>query len=246
MPARNPQDAARRLLCLMSQGARGYFEGELTTGNAADPVDAREQIDALLDWLRSEGLWPHLSAREGAVMTKPTGRWTHRDQINAGWRTESAGVIAWSLRLLDNIPPYDREFRPLHIMDVIPQTGESTNDFIRAAAFRFEDEIEEARQLAELWLWRSRTQRHLVNPETGSGTTTPEQYAQYVLESAANREQEGQFKAIDGDYPAFGKAYRDLSPDEHQRANSIAQERLWGLNWLCDEEADWDQVDLST
>jgi hypothetical protein len=38
---------------------------------------------------------------------------------------------------------------------------------------------------------------------------------------------------IDEDFPAFGRAYRDLSPEQWSLANSIAVERHFALNWLC-------------
>ena len=37
----------------------------------------------------------------------------------------------------------------------------------------------------------------------------------------------------DEDFPAFGKAYRDLSPEEFAYATSIARERHKALNWIC-------------
>jgi hypothetical protein len=44
----------------------------------------------------------------------------------------------------------------------------------------------------------------------------------------------GDFEApIDGDFPAFGKPYRDLTEAEFSVAMSIALERHRALNWLC-------------
>lgn len=241
-----PQDAAARLLCLMSQGARAYFEGVAQADDADAAEEARERIHDLLGWLQGEQLMPRFSARERALMDKPAGAWSDRDCLNAGWRTESAGVIAWALTLVAAIPPYDKQFRALHIMEAIPMTGDPTAEFLQGAKLRSEGEIDEARAMAELWLWRSRTRRAQTDLSRSPTETTPEQYAQYIRESAANREAEGWFTAINGDYPAFGKAYADLSPKEYAWASSIALERLWGLNWLCDDERDWDQVSLDT
>jgi hypothetical protein len=45
--------------------------------------------------------------------------------------------------------------------------------------------------------------------------------------------EDGAFLApICDDFPAFGKAYRDLSPDEFSIATSIAMERHRAFNWL--------------
>ena len=51
---------------------------------------------------------------------------------------------------------------------------------------------------------------------------------------------------VDGDFPAFGKAYRDLDDDEYARATSIALERHRALNWLCGYASDWDNVPTDT
>lgn len=59
-------------------------------------------------------------------------------------------------------------------------------------------------------------------------------------------EANGWFVPISEDFPVFGKAYADLSLEEYRRAISIAQERLWGLNWVCRYERDWDKVPLNT
>ena len=36
-----------------------------------------------------------------------------------------------------------------------------------------------------------------------------------------------------GDFRAYGKVYRHLSPEQHAEAHSIALERHHALNWLC-------------
>ena len=48
------------------------------------------------------------------------------------------------------------------------------------------------------------------------------------------------------DFPAFGKAYRNLSEDEYEQATSIAMERHLALNWLCGYDSDWDETPTDT
>ena len=36
-----------------------------------------------------------------------------------------------------------------------------------------------------------------------------------------------------GDFRAYGKVYRHLTPEQHAEAHSIAGERHHALNWLC-------------
>ena len=49
-----------------------------------------------------------------------------------------------------------------------------------------------------------------------------------------------------GDFLAYGKVYRHLSPEQHAEAHSIAVERHHALNWLCGAGETWDDVPLDT
>jgi len=49
-----------------------------------------------------------------------------------------------------------------------------------------------------------------------------------------------------GDFQAYGKNYRHLSPDQHAEAHSIAAERHHALNWVCGLGESWDTVPLDT
>ena len=49
-----------------------------------------------------------------------------------------------------------------------------------------------------------------------------------------------------GDFQAYGKVYRYLSPEQHAEAHSIAVERHHALNWLCGAGNTWDDVPLDT
>lgn len=54
------------------------------------------------------------------------------------------------------------------------------------------------------------------------------------------------FVAIDGDFPAFDKAYREATAEESEVLRSIALERHYTLNWLCGMGEDWDEVPTDT
>jgi hypothetical protein len=231
--------AAQREICLLAFSCRGYFEDEFHRGDES-VLDAPDSVRRLGEWLRGEGLWERLSSEEKALMERPTGEWTNQERLNAGWRIESAGAIAWALSLLP-MPPYDKSFRPGHVLDVVPERGQPTEAWIRQARLRREHEILEQRELAESWLWRYRTEQNLRNPN-GYGPPPGRTFAQIIARSAKHHQDEGWFLMIDGDYPAFGRSYAKLGPREFEIAGSIALERLHALNWICDEEEDWDQV----
>lgn len=94
--------------------------------------------------------------------------------------------------------------------------------------------IEKQRDLAELWHWRPRTRRL---QEEGRMPTMLDSRAltiERVLQlSSAKAAEEGMAPPpIDGDFPAFGKPYRSLTPDEFSIATSIAMERHRAAWWF--------------
>ena len=57
---------------------------------------------------------------------------------------------------------------------------------------------------------------------------------------------DGVLDLLRGDFHAYGKVYRHLTPEQHAEAHSIALERHHALNWLCGAGSDWDDVPLDT
>lgn len=117
-------------------------------------------------------------------------------------------------------------------------------DFIAAAILRPQPEIDRARSIAETWHWRTRTAQ-LVR----AGRTPPQGFsAEKIVEVTAGAAHDRGFipSPVDGDFPAFGKAYRLLSNEELGLKSSIAQERHYALNWVCGYAPDWDHTRTDT
>jgi hypothetical protein len=67
--------------------------------------------------------------------------------------------------------------------------------------------------------------------------------------AAAKAATDGAFAApIGSDFPAFGKAFRDLSEIEFAIVASIAQERHRAFNWMCGYAPGnrWDETPTGT
>jgi hypothetical protein len=197
----------------------------------------------LLDALRRTGLWEDTTPEERRIFEVDPADIDERDRINVSWRAESLGCLAWSLGLVTDLPPFDTQFDPEALLAVIP---DGVADFVKGARLRDREVIEEARELAELWHWRSRTrqlQEQGYEPKPGQ----PE-LSVIVASASAHASAEGIFVPIADDFPAFGKPYRDLSSDEWAQAQSIAMERHFGLNWLCGfaPDNDWDETPTDT
>jgi hypothetical protein len=135
------------------------------------------------------------------------------------------------LELFPKIHAYDTELsveRKKHLAR-LPEAILTGGHKLRASEL-----IQKQRELAELWHWRSRTRRLQEEgrmPAELPGGMTMERILQLTSQKAAD---EGLIPPpIDGDFPAFGKAYRNLTPTESSIASSIAVERHRAFNWLC-------------
>ena len=155
--------------------------------------------------------------------------------VDAVWRGEALGTLLWSLQLAE-LPPYDRPFEPAEVAAIE----------LEAPELRGGEEIELERESARLWHWRART----TGLQAAGAVELPERYAtfdQLIAATAMRGYEQGLLPApMRGDFRAYGKVYRHLTPEQHAEAHSIAVERHHALNWLVGEGASWDDVPLDT
>jgi hypothetical protein len=164
--------------------------------------------------------------------------------LDASWRAEALGVITWALKLSGQILPYDEQSSDQSALSTLKILF-PTAPFLSTAKLRPDAQILAARETAEAWLWRARTTRCQKQPgryPPPTGWT----YEKIIHLAADHWEKQGLFKAIEGDFPAHGKAYSQLTEAECPSMNSIATERLYGLNWLCGHAHNWDLVPTGT
>lgn len=214
-----PPDALSALMQTWDAGERQLFLEEYRRQQTEN-----EKI------LRDSGLWLAMTPGEREfILTLPSDR-SPQMLIDVSWLMESAECLLWSLGLVDDLPPYDTQADPDHLKYV---PASPVQDLIAHATLRSSDEISRARDVAELWHWRSRT-RQLQ--ESGRPVELPDGLTlSKVVRMAAERAvEEGLFGASPGgDFPAFDRPYAEISEDEWSQATSIAMERHKALNWLC-------------
>ncbi|MFL5926624.1 MAG: hypothetical protein ACJ77E_06790 [Gaiellaceae bacterium] len=155
--------------------------------------------------------------------------------VDAVWRGEGLGVLLWALQLAE-LPAYDEPFDAARI------AGAALGD----ARLRDEEEIELERESARLWHWRARA----TELQAAGAVELPGQYStfdQLIAATAMRGFEQGVLPApVRGDFRAYGRAYRQLTPEERAEAHSIAVERHHALNWLCGEGPTWEDVPLDT
>ena len=155
--------------------------------------------------------------------------------VEAVWQGEGLGVLLWALGRTE-LPPYDLAFDHDRLFSVT----------LDGAALRDIAEIEQARDIARLWHWRARTSA--LQAEGGAGLPDRWQsFDQLIAATAMRGHEQGLLPLpLRGDFPAYGKVYRELSEDERGEAESIAWERHRALNWLCGLGSAWDDVPTDT
>jgi hypothetical protein len=229
------EEVARRALCVTALMLRGGFEKD------GPDERARRPIAEIAEWLESSGLAHDLSPRERAVLLRPAGTLSGQEILDALWRTEAHGVLLWALSVTDDFPGYDAPFRPMFEESGVMRR---LDQLLSRVVLREIDEIRRARDLAELWHWRSRTTQAV---RLGLAPPPGIPYQEILERTSVAAHKEGILPPpIGGDFPLFGRAYRDLSEEQYEAASSIARERHFALNWLCGYSQDWDSTPTET
>jgi hypothetical protein len=155
--------------------------------------------------------------------------------VDAVWRGEALGTLLWALQLAE-LPPYDRPFDP----DDVADAG------LDDARLREPAELALEQESARLWHWRARTAEVQDDP----GIELPERYAsfdQLIAATAMRGFEQGLLPApMRGDFRAYDRVYRHLTPDQRDEARSVAVERHHALSWLVGLGSTWDDVPLDT
>jgi hypothetical protein len=155
--------------------------------------------------------------------------------IDDVWLGEALGTLLWAVQLAE-LPAYDHPFSTREVIDA----------GLEEAQLREREEIELECESARLWHWRART----TGLQKEGTLELPEPYASYdqlIAATAMRGFGQGLLPApMRGDFRAFDKVYRHLSPEQHAQALSIALERHHALRWASGHGESWHDVTLDT
>ncbi len=213
--------------------------------------DLRHELESLQKdyWEQASSTKKFLTADELAFSKATHATVTSQQIMNFTWRLEAFHVLLWALKVVDKLHPYDIQTAGEILENWPPEYGNQLTPTMRPMS-----EIEEARELAELWHWRSRTRQLIENGETLRGSPEMKRagintYDDIVRMSAkAAREEKTDIGLIDEDFALLGKAYRDLSDEEYAQVTSITMERHFAFTWLCGYAPGnrWDETPTDT
>lgn len=226
MPRPSATDIAGRLLvlarCVEWENSAPEERAELA---AAGDAEAQLRVAAL----RAGGLWEHATPAEKRFLSASPLRADERARVDASWSLEALTPLAWALGLIEDLPGYDALVSP-ELLGEFPD--ERAPELAARSRLRPTAEVDRARAVAELWLWRSRT-RELIEARTPPPRGF-RSFDEIVRKAASNAHRNGFLsELIEGDFALLGRAYRDLEPAQFATARSLSIERLRACNWLC-------------
>jgi hypothetical protein len=191
----------------------------------------RGMFAARVEQIRSAGLWLEMSEDERKFIQTDVMETTDRQRIDASWLAESMLCILWALGIVEPLPGYDEE---AGFETIKAHTNGSVQELVKTAMLRPQQEIDEQRDFAELWHWRCRTRKLLDGGQIPAVLEDGLTMERVIEMSAAKAAEAHAFKApIGGDFPTFGKPFREMDAPEFASVTSISQERHKAFNWLC-------------
>jgi Domain of unknown function (DUF4272) len=218
-----PAEVARRILVLSALCSR--LRVELAE-------DGRpEAVRGISDWLRGHDLHESASLAELKLINTPLRKVARDDVKQYSWRTEACGILVWAVGRLRAIPAWDALVPPDMLVDALADAHGDPRAFVRQTRLRPDAEIEAVRETATLWHWRTRMDGRAAR--------------QLIAETAHHAHAGGAIGApIDGDFPALGRAFRELDEREARTVRSLAVERHHALNWIMGHSpgADWEST----
>jgi hypothetical protein len=233
------------ILAFMAGKAEAMPPADVWREQQADAPDAErnrfiEEMDGrsrrLCEALKRSGLWEFMTPEEHTFAEASIQSVDEEQRLQFEGAIEAVACLAWALKLANSLPPDDRE-ADTSVLKLVPASD--LRWFIDSAVLRAPEEIDAARDVVELWHWRSRTR---ASQESGKSAAEDEQlhrlgirsYDDIVRMTARMAKEKGLLReTINDDFSVCGKAYRDLCPDEWTDLGAIALQRHRALNWLC-------------
>jgi len=220
-----PADVWREQQAAAPDADRERFIGEM---------DGRSR--RLCEALKRSGLWEFMTQDERGFAEASILSIDEEQRLRFESAIEAVACLAWALKLAESLPPGDQE-ADTAILKLVPASH--LRWFIDSAVLRAPEEIDAARDVVELWHWRSRTR---ASQESGKSAAEDEQlhrlgirsYDDIVRMTARMAKEKGLLReTVNDDFPVGGRAYRDLSPGEWTELGAVALQRHRALNWLC-------------
>lgn len=223
---------ARRCLAVAAVSARGLLEQE----DPADPgvEDTRRRI---LAWIDDIGIGEELEPDEWKTLQRPHRQLTQQEAMNATWRIEGLGVLAWALNRHDLLP-IDELVEPGKLLPAVGLlNAERSEALLAEPPLRPLAELEALRRRLLAVHWRLRNFR--LKPERMN-------FREFARTAWFGPLDVADLRLIDDDLAIGDHAIADASRDRVGAAESAAMERHHAVNWLNGESPRYADVETHT
>ena len=210
----------------------------LSTLTLLPTLDDRE-LARWNSWLHKEGLLELATLEELDLLEIRAEDDAEEDDVSAE-SSEALIPLAWSVGLLEELPPRADAETLKFVMDLLPMPPERVEPFFNGLIPLDEETIALERERAEIWDWRISAEIRRRLSHGVAMVEITEAIREVVLEAAATMviaENDGNDLLVDG------VAVMKLADLEIGALLMVNQERLRALNWLCGL-TEWDQVDI--
>jgi hypothetical protein len=222
----------RRAMVLAAVSNPALIENE--AAKLDDPDGTRQRM---LAWIEELGLGDELEPEEWKVLQRPVGTLDKQAMLNAMWRVEGLGVLAWALQLYE-LPPYDQLVAPPDLYDALGLlSSERGASLLASPELRSQDELDEMNAHLLAFHWRMRD--FSIRPQ-------PMDFVAFSKNCWFGEFDVSRFRLIGGDLAIGDAAIADARQEAVQTAQSTAMERHLAINWLAGYSDVYSETDTST
>lgn len=224
---------AQRALCLTAVSARGLLEMNLLQGN--EPAYSHSDV---LAWLNGLDIEDELEPQERAFLRTNPREASEPDTLDAVWRLEGLGVLAWALGLKP-MAPYDQVVDTDSLLDTLgfqPDPGRAEG-LLKNPVLKSPNALAKFQEQMFAFHWR------LVDFRVNGKEV-----------NYRKMQEECWFGPLDLSWAEFagddlaiqGLPITQVDPDVAGMVSSIAMERHLAANWLMGESEVYSETDVST
>ena len=231
-PPPTPRRVARRALALAAVSGRALLEQE----DAADP-GVEETRRRILEWVDATGIGDELEPEEWKVIQRPLGALARQDALNATWRLEGLGVLAWALNRYA-LRPHDELVDPGELLPAIAMLNvEKARALLAEPDLRARGELEKLGERLFALHWRLREFQVRPGPKNFRELARTAWWGEMNIEG---------LPLIDDDLAVGGPSITNADPDAVGAAMSATAERHLAINWLRGYAERYSEVDTPT
>ncbi|HEX8348753.1 MAG TPA: DUF4272 domain-containing protein [Hymenobacter sp.] len=224
------QRVAQRAIVLTILAYRGRLDSQ-----SRNPAAVASWVK-VKDWFGSLNINEELEPEEEHVFAAPLGTLTFQQAINAGWRTEGAGVLAWALNCY-SLPKLDEFSNIDEIADGLGILNSLEKSTLYTGRLRSPEEIEHYGSIALTIHWRLR--QFGLQPEAID-------FEAFVRGAWWGPLSLDGVKLLKKDMAIQNKPISKADRQVVEQVQSIAMERHQAINWLMGWDEIYSDVDTST